>query len=62
MIEPFFSRRGGMGLGLYLVHEVMTKMFGDGHQGELLFPSRGDVTLPKEFTGAIVALKFPKIS
>jgi hypothetical protein len=62
MIEPFFSRRGGMGLGLYLVHEVMTKMFPDGQRGDLIFPAKGDVALPKEFTGAVVALRFPPIS
>lgn len=62
MIEPFFSRRGGMGLGLYLVHEVMTKLFPDGQRGDLVFPAKGDVALPKEFTGAVVALRFPPIT
>ena len=60
VIEPFYSRRGGMGLGLYLVHEVMTKMFTPGNQGDLVFPAKGDVALAKEFTGAVVALRFPK--
>jgi signal transduction histidine kinase len=56
LVQPFFSRRpDGMGLGLYLADEVMRV-----HQGRLLFPERGDVGVPKEFTGAIVALQFPE--
>jgi len=54
--QPFFSRKPeGMGLGLYIANEVAKQ-----HQGaRLVFPSRGDVRLPREFTGAIVALQFP---
>ena len=54
LVQPFFSRRPDrMGLGLYTANEVAKQ-----HQGRLLFPQRGDVTLPKEFTGATVALQF----
>jgi signal transduction histidine kinase len=54
LIEPFFSRRpDGMGLGLYLADEVMRL-----HGGRLLFPQKGDVSLPRDFTGAIVAFQF----
>jgi len=54
LIEPFFSRRnGGMGLGLYIVNEVMRV-----NKGKLLFPSPGDVDLPPQYDGAIVALQF----
>ena len=56
LTQPFFSRRvdDGMGLGLYLAADVMRL-----HEGKLLFPSRGDVALPREFKGAIIALQFP---
>lgn len=55
LIEPFFSRRsGGMGLGLYIVNEVMRV-----NKGRLVFPSKGDVSLPSKFDGAVVALQFP---
>lgn len=54
LVQPFFSRRpDGMGLGLYTANEVAKQ-----HDGRLLFPQRGDVTLPSEFTGAVVALQF----
>lgn len=58
LVQPFFSRRpDGMGLGLYLSDDVMRL-----HEGRLLFPAFGDVDLPKEFKGAILALQFPKVS
>lgn len=54
LIEPFFTRRnGGMGLGLYIVNEVMRV-----NKGRLAFPAEGDVALPDEIDGAIVALQF----
>lgn len=54
LIEPFFSRKpDGMGLGLHLANEVAKV-----HGGRLVFPERNDITLPKQFTGAIVALEF----
>jgi signal transduction histidine kinase len=57
LITPFFSRRnGGMGLGLYIVDEVMRV-----NKGRLVFPDKGDVKLPKELSGAVVALQFLKL-
>jgi signal transduction histidine kinase len=54
LIEPFISRKPhGMGLGLHIADEVMKSQ-----GGRLVFPQVGDVTLPKEFTGATVALVF----
>jgi signal transduction histidine kinase len=58
LVQPFFSRRpDGMGLGLYTANEVAKQ-----HQGRLLFPQPGDVSLPRQFDGAVVALQFPKTS
>lgn len=57
LVEPFFSRRsGGMGLGLYIVNEVMRV-----HKGKLLFPDSGELELPIAHPGAIVALQIPTI-
>jgi C4-dicarboxylate-specific signal transduction histidine kinase len=54
LITPFFTRRlGGMGLGLYIVDEVMAV-----NKGRLLFPIDGDVDLPNNIDGAVVALQF----
>jgi len=54
LIAPFFTRRnGGMGLGLYIVNEVMRT-----NKGILVFPASGDIELPEEFDGAVVALQF----
>lgn len=54
LVTPFFTRRnGGMGLGLYIVSEVMTV-----NKGRLLFPIEGDVDLPDGIDGAVVALQF----
>jgi signal transduction histidine kinase len=56
LVQPFFSRKpDGMGLGLYLADEVAQR-----HKGRLRFPQPGDVSLPSEFTGAIVAFQFPE--
>jgi signal transduction histidine kinase len=56
LVEPFVTRKpDGMGLGLHIAHEVMKQ-----HKGQLAFLYRGDVTLPKEFTGAALLLEFPK--
>ncbi len=56
LVAPFFTRRnGGMGLGLYIVNEVMRV-----NKGNLVFPSEGDVELPRGFDGAVVALQFPQ--
>jgi nitrogen fixation/metabolism regulation signal transduction histidine kinase len=54
LVAPFFSRRpGGMGLGLYIVSEVMRV-----NKGRLVFPADGDIDLPKKIDGAVVALQF----
>ena len=54
LTTPFFTRRvGGMGLGLYIVNEVMSV-----NKGRLLFPMDGDVELPTTIDGAVVALQF----
>ncbi|MBN8246022.1 MAG: ATP-binding protein [Verrucomicrobia bacterium] len=61
LVQPFFSRRpDGMGLGLYLADQAAQRHSVDGDKGQLRFPQRGDLTLPREFTGAIVAFQFPK--
>lgn len=52
--EPFVTRKpDGMGLGLYISREVMQQ-----HDGVLMFPDRGDVSLPPGFTGAVVVMRF----
>lgn len=58
IIKPFISdRSGGMGLGLHLANEIMK-----ANDGKLLFPEKGDVTLPEEYkNGAIIGLAFPII-
>lgn len=54
VVEPFFSRRPeGMGLGLYYANMVMQLS-----DGQLSFPSKEDLELPKSFDGAIVAMVF----
>ena len=54
--EPFFTRRpDGMGLGLYYASLVM-----EISGGELVFPERGDVRIPEDCDGAIIALVFPR--
>ncbi len=57
LVAPFFSRRnGGMGLGLYIVSEVMRV-----NKGRLVFPNPGDIELPPGFDGAVVALQFAEV-
>jgi signal transduction histidine kinase len=54
LTEPFISRKpDGMGLGLHIASEVMK-----AQGGELVFPDKADIDLPKEFDGAVVALSF----
>ena len=54
LTRPFMSRKeGGMGLGLYIADEVMKS-----HEGRLVFPERGDVDLPRGYSGAAVVLQF----
>jgi signal transduction histidine kinase len=58
LIAPFFTRRaGGMGLGLYIVNEVMRV-----NKGRIVFPRDGDVDLPDQIDGAVVALQFLETS
>jgi C4-dicarboxylate-specific signal transduction histidine kinase len=54
LVTPFFTRRvGGMGLGLYIVSEVMRVS-----RGRIVFPIEGDIELPDSIDGAVVALQF----
>lgn len=55
--KPFVSAKpDGMGLGLHIAKEVML-----AHGGNLIFPERGEFTIPHEFkNGAIVVLAFGK--
>ncbi len=55
LVEPFFTRKpDGMGLGLHMADEVARV-----HGGRLIFPDKDEITLPGQFTGAIVAFEFP---
>ncbi|WP_420463388.1 ATP-binding protein [Candidatus Palauibacter sp.] len=52
--RPFFTRKpSGMGLGLYYANLAM-----ELNGGQLAFPERGEVEVPKEYDGAIVAMIF----
>lgn len=54
LVVPFFTRKPeGTGLGLHLASEIMKN-----HGGQLVFPARGDVKIPKDMKGAVVALAF----
>ena len=56
LVEPFISNKpDGMGLGLHLADEVMK-----AHGGRLHFPEPGEVTLPRDLDGAVVALVFKR--
>lgn len=58
LIEPFMSRKpDGMGLGLHVADQVLKS-----HNGRLIFPEVGDLALPSQIDGAVVALVFPKVS
>jgi signal transduction histidine kinase len=58
LIAPFFTRRsGGMGLGLYIVSEVMRV-----NKGRIVFPDDSDIDIPAQINGAIVALQFLEAS
>ena len=54
LVRPFFTRKpDGMGLGLYYTNLAM-----ELNGGRLAFPQPGEVELPDEFDGAVVALIF----
>ena len=54
LVQPFITRKpDGMGLGLHIADEIMKTQ-----KGRLLFPELEDVTLPKGYTGALIALEF----
>ena len=54
LVRPFFTRKPeGMGLGLYYAHLAM-----ELNGGQLAFPQPGEVEIPDEFDGAVVALIF----
>ena len=54
LVRPFFTRKPeGMGLGLYYANLAM-----ELNGGQLVFPQPGEVDLPDEFDGAVVALIF----
>lgn len=56
MVQAFFTRKPyGMGLGLHITDEVMKV-----HGGQIKILQKGDVSLPKEIDGAVIALIFPK--
>jgi signal transduction histidine kinase len=54
LVQPFVTRKPeGMGLGLYYANLVM-----ELSNGSIQFPEPGDVDLPDEASGAVVALVF----
>jgi signal transduction histidine kinase len=56
VVEPFVTRKpDGMGLGLHIANEIMKQ-----EKGRLVFPDPGDVTLPREFSGAVLFMEFEK--
>ena len=55
-IRPFFTRKpDGMGLGLYFANLAM-----ELNGGQLAFPQRGEVDVPEECDGAVVAMIFKR--
>ena len=57
LVRPFFTRKPeGMGLGLYYANLAM-----ELNGGQLAFPEPGEVELPNEFDGAVVALIFKEV-
>ena len=57
LVRPFFTRKpDGMGLGLYYANLAM-----ELNSGQLVFPLPGEVDVPEEFDGAVVALIFKEM-
>jgi len=58
MVKPFATGKpGGSGLGLYIANQAMIT-----HGGLLIFPDKGDFSVPKEFEeGSVVAIAFKKL-
>ena len=57
LVRPFFTRKPeGMGLELYYANMAM-----ELNGGQLAFPEPGEVELPNEFDGAVVALIFKEV-
>ena len=57
LVRPFFTRKPeGMGLGLYYANLAM-----ELNGGQLAFPQPGEVELPREFDGAVVAMIFKAV-
>lgn len=57
LVRPFFTRKPeGMGLGLYYANMAM-----ELNSGQLVFPQPGEIDLPDEFDGAVVALIFKEV-
>lgn len=57
LVQPFFTRKPeGMGLGLYYANLAM-----ELNGGQLAFPQPGEVELPEDCDGAIVALIFKEL-
>lgn len=54
LVKAFVGYKdNGMGLGLFIIDESMKI-----NHGKLLFPEKGDVALPDDMIGAVVALQF----
>ena len=57
LVRPFFTRKpDGMGLGLYYANLAM-----ELNGGRLAFPRPGEIEIPDEFDGAVVALIFNEV-
>lgn len=57
LVRPFFTRKpDGMGLGLYYANLAM-----ELNDGQLVFPQPGEIDIPDEFNGAVVALIFKEM-
>ena len=54
LARPFFTRKpNGMGLGLYYANLAM-----ELNEGQLVFPQPGEIQVPKQYDGALVAMIF----